>query len=102
MDDKVDAINRLQAPTTVRQVKSFLGLVGFYRRFIKGFAKIASPMIDLLKGGTKWRWTATEDAAFRGLKKELRRCEGLFLPRRGDKFRIYTDFSAEAVSAILH
>lgn len=57
MQNKVDAISRLKPPTNVTQVKSFLGLIGFYRRFILEFATLSHPLVNLLKGGVQWEWT---------------------------------------------
>ena len=45
---KLEAIQKLTPPTSAKQVKSFLGLVGFYRRFVKGFAKLSAPLVGLL------------------------------------------------------
>jgi hypothetical protein len=99
---KLDAISKLAAPTSVKQIKSFLGLVGFYRRFIKNFAKISSPLVGLLSKEVEWKWDSPQVQAFRNLKQALLDAGGLYLPVPGKKFRIYTDFSSEAVSAILH
>ena len=54
---KLEAIDKLVSPTNVKQLKSFLGLVGFYRRFVKKFASIASPLVDLLGKGKEYSWT---------------------------------------------
>jgi hypothetical protein len=99
---KLDAISKLAAPTSVKQIKSFLGLVGFYRRFIKNFAKISSPLVALLSKEAEWKWDSPQLQAFKNLKQALLEAGGLYLPVPGRKFRIYTDFSSEAVSAILH
>jgi hypothetical protein len=58
-------------PRTVHQVHSFLGLVGYDRRFILNFSKIAKPIIDLLKKDEKYIWNAERDEAFQTLKKLL-------------------------------
>jgi hypothetical protein len=99
---KVEAIKKLAAPTSVKQIKSFLGLVGFYRRFIKNFAKISAPLVALLSKDAEWKWEAPQQLAFEGLKQALLDAGGLYLPVTGRKYRIYTDFSAQAVSAKLH
>ena len=54
--DKVQAILDWEAPKSVRGVRSFLGMAGYYRRFIENFSKIAKPMTELLKKGKKFEW----------------------------------------------
>jgi hypothetical protein len=52
--EKVEAVSHWQQPTNVSEVRSFLGLAGYYQRFIEGFSKIASPMIELLRKDKKF------------------------------------------------
>lgn len=54
---KLKAIRQLQPPENVKELRAFLGLVGFYRRFVRGFAKKAKVLCELLKGGERWNWT---------------------------------------------
>ena len=54
---KVDIVTNWEAPTTVGEIWSFLGLAGYYQRFIENFSKIAKPMTELLKKDTKFIWT---------------------------------------------
>ncbi|MDI6015458.1 reverse transcriptase domain-containing protein [Escherichia coli] len=67
--EKVKAITEWQAPTTVKGVRGFLGFANFYRRFIKDFSKIASPLTDLTKKDIPFRWTAEAQQAFETLKE---------------------------------
>jgi hypothetical protein len=55
-------------PTTVRQIQSFLGLAGYYRRFIPNFSRIAKPMTELLKKGVKYEWSQKCEDAFHILR----------------------------------
>jgi hypothetical protein len=55
--EKVEVVTHWQQPTNVTEVRSFLGLARYYRRFIEGFSKIARPMIELLRKGKKFTWT---------------------------------------------
>jgi hypothetical protein len=99
---KVDAISKLVPPSNTKQLKSFLGLVGFYRRFIKKFANIAAPLIELLSKTAEYKWGKEQEQAFNSLKEALKQSTGLHLPAPQGRFRIYTDYSASSVSAILH
>jgi hypothetical protein len=68
---KVKEVLEWKPPTTVSQVQSFLGLVGYYRRFILNFSKIAKPITELLKKGNKYVSSEACDEAFKHLKKLL-------------------------------
>ena len=61
---KIDIIARLPTPTTVKDVRSFLGHAGFYRRFIKDFSSIAKPLCNLLTNNTPFEWTQAWQNAF--------------------------------------
>ena len=69
---KLEAIDKLVAPGNVRQLKSFLGLVGFYRRFVRKFASIAAPLVELLGKGQEYVWKSSQQGAFEGLKAALK------------------------------
>lgn len=68
---KIQAIKEWATPQNVRQVQSFLGFCNFYRRFIKGFAKIAEPLTKLTKKDEPFQWTPACDQAFRKFKKRV-------------------------------
>ena len=68
---KVQSVTKWLAPTSVGEIRSFLGLAGYYRRFIENFSKIVKPMTELLKKDTKFKWTAECEASFQELKKRL-------------------------------
>lgn len=99
---KLEAIQKLTPPKNVKQIKSYLGLVGFYRRFIKKFANLAAPLVKLLSKSAEFKWGKVEQKSFDDLKQALLDSAGLFLPSPTGRFRIYTDYSADVVSAILH
>jgi hypothetical protein len=66
---KVQDILSWNAPTSVSDIRSFLGLAGYYRRFIEGFSKISKPMTELLEKDKKFEWTPACEANFQELKK---------------------------------
>jgi hypothetical protein len=68
---KVEAVTEWIAPTSVTEIRSFLGLAGYYRRFIESLSKIAKPIMELLKKDTRFVWTEECEASFQELKKLL-------------------------------
>ena len=68
---KVQSVTEWLAPTLVGEISGFLGLTGYYRRFIENFSKIAKPMRELLKKDTKFHWIDECEAIFQELKKRL-------------------------------
>ncbi|XP_073362399.1 uncharacterized protein [Aegilops tauschii subsp. strangulata] len=77
---KVAAVTEWETPTTVGEIRSFLGLAGYYRRFIENFSKIAKPMTELLKKEKKFVWTDECEASFQELKQRLVTAPVLTLP----------------------
>uniref|UniRef100_A0A383VGW9 Reverse transcriptase domain-containing protein n=1 Tax=Tetradesmus obliquus TaxID=3088 RepID=A0A383VGW9_TETOB len=95
------AISNRQPPRNPKEVASWLGLTGYYRRFVKDYAKVAAPLTDLLKKTNPWKWGAEEQQAFDTLKSSLLTPPCL---RRADlsrPFYVHTDASGQAVGAIL-
>jgi hypothetical protein len=66
---KIQDVLSWNAPTSVREIRTFLGLAGYYRRFIEGFSKISKPMTKLLEKDKKFKWTPAYEASFQELKK---------------------------------
>ena len=102
-EDKIDKVKNAPQPKTKKQVRSFLGLTGFYRRFIPGYAKIASPLTDLTKKGlpNNVHWTSTQQKAFETLKEMLTQSPILRLPDFSPKFWVQSDASESALGACL-
>jgi len=69
--EKVKAILSLVAPTNIREIRGFLGCVGYYRRFIEGYAKEATALTELLKKEVEFVWTEEKKRAFEELKSKL-------------------------------
>nr|GEY28894.1 reverse transcriptase domain-containing protein [Tanacetum cinerariifolium] len=98
---KVDVIAKLPHPTTVKGVRSFLGHVGFYRRFIQDFSKIARPMTHLLKKETPFLFSKDCIDAFETLKKKLTEASILVVPDWNLPFKLMCDASDFAIGVVL-
>jgi hypothetical protein len=88
-------------PTSVFEVRSFLGLAGYYRRFIPNFSKDAKPITELLKKGNKYIWNDACDKAFKVLKKMLTTSPVLTQPDIAKPFDVYCDASGTGLGGIL-
>ena len=84
---KVSAVAQLVAPSNVREVRSFLGLAGYYRRFVDAFAAVAAPLYELTKKNVPFVWGERQQAAFDLLKERLCTAPILAYPRRDRDFR---------------
>ncbi|WP_284190131.1 reverse transcriptase family protein, partial [Zoogloea oryzae] len=77
---KVRAIEEWKTPTSTTEVRSFLGLVNYYRKFISGYSKRATPLTDLLKKDLSWKWSEECQKSFENLKNALMKDHILALP----------------------
>ena len=91
----------MRPPPTPKQVRAFLGLVGYYRKFIKGFAKIAKPLTLLTRQQVKFDWTLEHHAAFFHLKEAIIQVPILHYQNPNKKYIVYTDASNDACGAQL-
>jgi len=98
---KVESVTNWKQPTTVTEVRSFLGLAGYYRRFIEGFSKIARPMTELTKKDKKFVWTEACEKIFRQLKKTLTTAPVLTLPDIHKDFVVFCDASRQGLGCVL-
>ncbi|KAD4385866.1 hypothetical protein E3N88_26035 [Mikania micrantha] len=86
---------------TSTEVRQFLGLAVYYRRFIEGLSKIAQPLTALTHKGTKYNWTDKQEAAFQLLKQKLCSTPILSLPEGTEDFVVYCDASAQGLGCVL-
>lgn len=98
---KVEAVVNFPTPKDVKELKSFLGLAGYYRKFIKNFARIAKPLKSLFKEGAEFRWESEQNEAFLTLKNILTSDKLLQYPDFSKEFILTTDASKEALGAVL-
>ncbi|GJR02568.1 putative reverse transcriptase domain-containing protein [Tanacetum coccineum] len=98
---KIEAIRNWAAPTTPTEVRQFLGLAGYYRRFIEGFSLISKPLTKLTQKDKKYEWGKEEDEAFQLLKQKLCSAPILALPEGTEDFVVYCDASLKGYGAVL-
>ncbi|GJX31557.1 putative reverse transcriptase domain-containing protein [Tanacetum coccineum] len=98
---KIEAVKNWASPTTPTDVRQFLGLAGYYRRFIQGFSKIAKPLTKLTQKNKKYIWEKDQETAFQLLKQKLCEASILALPEGNDDFVVYCDASLQGLGAVL-
>ncbi|WVZ94919.1 LOW QUALITY PROTEIN: hypothetical protein U9M48_040746 [Paspalum notatum var. saurae] len=94
-------VQNWKIPEDVKGIRSFLGLAGYYRRFIEGFSKIAKPMTALLEKNIKFQWTSACQKAFEELKKRLTTAPVLTFPDMHKPFSVYCDASRLGLGCVL-
>lgn len=98
---KTRAIEEWTTPTSAKTLQSCLGLCGYYRRFIGGFAQIILPLSELIKQDASWTWTDRQHKAFLHLKAALQKAPVLKLPDYSMRFLVTTDVSGFCCGAVL-
>ena len=98
---KVQEVMDWESPISVHQIRSFLGLAGYYRRFITDFSRIAKPMTELLKKGVKFVWNDKCEEAFQTLKARLTTAPVLSTPDSTKPFDVYCDASGTGLGCVL-
>ncbi|KAK8697932.1 hypothetical protein V6N13_114064 [Hibiscus sabdariffa] len=98
---KVEAIVNWKQLISVTKIRSFLGLAGYYRRFVSGFSKVAAPLTKLLQKGVKYEWSDARQQAFEKLKEALINAPVLIQPVSGKEFVVYSDASYVGLGCVL-
>ncbi|GJZ71569.1 putative reverse transcriptase domain-containing protein [Tanacetum coccineum] len=98
---KIEAVKNWTSPATPTEVRQFLGLAGYYRRFIEGFSKIAKPLTKLTQKNKSYIWGEEQESAFQLLKQKLCEAPILALPEGNDNFVVYCDASLQGLGAVL-
>ncbi|GJZ27064.1 putative reverse transcriptase domain-containing protein [Tanacetum coccineum] len=98
---KIESIKDWASPKTPTEIRQFLGLAGYHRRFIEGFSKIAKPMTKLVQKKIAFEWGDKQEAAFQTLKNKLCSAPILALPQGAENFIVYCDASHKGLGAVL-
>ncbi|GJZ03362.1 putative reverse transcriptase domain-containing protein [Tanacetum coccineum] len=98
---KIESIKDWASPKTPTEIRQFLGLAGYYRRFIEGFSKIAKSMTKLTQKGIKFDWGEKEENAFQLIKQKLCSAPILALPEGSEDFVVYYDASHKGLGVVL-
>ncbi|KAF5801008.1 putative nucleotidyltransferase, Ribonuclease H [Helianthus annuus] len=98
---KVEAVMNWQEPKTPTEIRSFLGLAGYYRRFIENFSRIAAPLTSLTKKKEKYIWGPKQQESFEILKQKLSNAPVLTLPEGTEEFVVYCDASHTGMGCVL-
>ena len=98
---KVEAVMSWERQESVFEIHSFLGLAGYYRRFIENFSLLAAPMTRLTRKEVKFVWDDSCERPFQELKRRLTSAHILIVPERGQRYTVYCDASKERLGCIL-
>uniref|UniRef100_A0A8C5Q8I3 ribonuclease H n=1 Tax=Leptobrachium leishanense TaxID=445787 RepID=A0A8C5Q8I3_9ANUR len=98
---KVEAVMKSRTPTNISELRSFLGMMNYSRKFIENYAEICKPLLTLLKKDVKWIWGETQEQAMTELKIKLTQAPCLAYPEGGKPFYLETGFTNLSMSAVL-
>ncbi|KAL0554287.1 hypothetical protein IC582_008205 [Cucumis melo] len=98
---KIEAVTSWPRPFTVSEVRSFLGLAGYYRRFVENFSRIATPLTQLTRMGAPFVWSKACEDSFQNLKQKLVTALVLTVPDGSGSFVIYSDASKKGLGCVL-
>ena len=98
---KIQAILEWEPPTKVTELRSFLGLVNYFQRFIKSYSAMAALLTDLLKKNRAWDWSSKCQGAFEALKRAMTEELVLALPDFSKPYEVHTDTSDFAIRGVL-
>jgi hypothetical protein len=98
---KISVVHDWPVPVNVHDVRRFLGLANYFRKFIQGYSRLASPLTELTGSNTPWTWTGQQQAAFEGIKHALTRAPVLALPDPSKQYKVICDAIDFGVGAVL-
>ena len=95
--EKVEAVMSWDRPKSVFEIRNFLGLAGYYRRFIEDFSRLAAPLRRLTRKKVKFEWNDLCERAFQELKRRLTSAPILIVLERGQRYTVYCDASNDGL-----
>jgi len=98
---KIETVVKWERPQTVAEVRSFLGLVGYYKRFVEGFSKMVNPLTQLTRKDHPFAWTDVCEAYFEDMKRRLMIASVLVIPDLTKMFEVYCDTSYQGLGCVL-
>ena len=99
--EKVEAVMSWERPKLVFKIRNFLGLAGYYRRFIEYFSRLAAPITRLTRKGVMFEWDDLCEKAFQELKRRLTSAPILIVPDKGQRYTMYYDASRDRLGCVL-
>ena len=99
--EKVEVVMSWERQKSVFEIRSFLGLVGYYMRFIKDFSWLATPMTRLTRKGVKFEWNDLCEKAFQKLKRMLTSAPILIVSEQGQRYTVYCNVSRDGLECVL-
>ena len=98
---KVEVVLQWERPKTVTEIRSFVGLAGYYKRFIEGFSKIVAPLTQLTRKDHPFAWTEQCERSFEELKRRLINALVLTIPDTNKSFEVFCDASYQGLGYVL-
>lgn len=98
---KVEAVVKWEMLNIIIEVRSFLGIVEYYSRFVKGFSSIATPLTQLTKKNIKFQWDESCEASFSEFKQKLTTASVLTIPTDKQSYAVYSDASCVGLGCVL-
>ena len=98
---KVEVVMSWERPKSIFEIRSFLGLAGYYRRFMEDFSQLAAPMMRLTRKEVKFVWDDSCERALQELKRRLTSAPILIVPERGQRYIVYRDASKDGLGFVL-
>ena len=99
--EKVEAVMIWERPKSIFEIRSFLGLAGYYKRFIEDFSRLAAPMTRLTQRGVKFEWDDLCEKAFQEFKRRLTTTPILIVPEQKQRYTVYRDASRDGLGCVL-
>lgn len=100
-EDKIQAVSNWPTPTSVKELRGFLGLAGYYQKFVRHYGLLSKPLTNLLRKGQLYIWIAETEQAFQALKHALITAPVLLMPDFNEPFIVETDASDKGIGAVL-